>query len=72
MSEELTGGKLAAQKIKKTYGENFFKEIGAKGGKKSVGGGFTGDPKRASEAGKKGIKIRWEKYRKEQEEKNNG
>ena len=29
------GGKRAAKKVKETYGENFFKEIGAKGGKKS-------------------------------------
>lgn len=56
------GGIRAAKKVKETYGEDFFKKIGALGGKKSTGGGFTGDPKRASEAGKAGVKKRWAKY----------
>ncbi len=61
------GGKRAAKKVKETYGEDFFKKIGAKGGAKSRGGGFTGDSKRASEAGKAGVKKRWAKYYAEEE-----
>jgi general stress protein YciG len=61
------GGKRAAKKVKETYGEDFFKKIGAKGGAKSRGGGFTGDPQRASEAGKAGVKKRWAKYYAEKE-----
>lgn len=65
MNTRQEGGKRAAKKVKETYGEDFFKKIGALGGKKSTGGGFTGDPERAAKAGRKGIAIRWAKYRAE-------
>lgn len=62
MSGTPTGGEKAAKTNKEKHGEDFYKRIGAKGGEKSRGGGFTGDPKRASEAGKAGVKKRWAKY----------
>lgn len=41
MSGTVSGGKKAAQKIKKLHGKNFYKEIGRKGGKRSSSGGFA-------------------------------
>lgn len=41
MSGTISGGKKAAQKIKKLHGKNFYKEIGSKGGKRSSSGGFA-------------------------------
>lgn len=41
MAGTVAGGKLAAQKNKEKYGEDFYKNIGAKGGKMSTPrGGF--------------------------------
>lgn len=65
MSGSKLGGEKAAKTNKEKHGEDFYKRIGAKGGEKSRGGGFTGDPKRAAKAGRKGIAIRWAKYRAE-------
>jgi len=62
MNTRQEGGKRAAKKVKETYGEDFFKRIGALGGLASTGGGFTGDPERAREAGRAGAKKRWAKY----------
>jgi general stress protein YciG len=62
MSGNPTGGKLAAETNKNRYGQNFYKRIGALGGKKSTGGGFAASQERAVEAGRKGAKIRWAKY----------
>lgn len=63
MSGRPEGGLKAAKTIRQNFGENFWKEIGAKGGKKSRNGGFgsqkvgadglTGK-ERAAIAGKKG------------------
>lgn len=47
------GGKAAAQTNIKRYGEDFYKEIGAKGGQKKVKKGFAVSGK-AKEAGRKG------------------
>ena len=68
MSGTVEGGKKAAKVNKKRYGRGFYKRIGAIGGKKSVGGGFTGDSERAKAAGAIGGKRRWEKYRQQMEE----
>lgn len=63
MSGRPEGGIKAAETNKKLYGDKFYQEIGAKGGKKSRNGGFgsqkvgadglTGK-ERAAIAGKKG------------------
>jgi general stress protein YciG len=60
MAGTVTGGKQAAQTNKELYGERFYAEIGAKGGKaRNPLKGFGSDRKRASEAGYKGgIKSR--------------
>lgn len=53
----VNGGKRAAITIKERYGENFYKEIGAIGGKKSKYGGFYANRELARTAGAKGGKI---------------
>ena len=60
MSGTVTGGKQAAQTNKELYGERFYAEIGARGGKaRNPLKGFGSDRKRASEASYKGgIKSR--------------
>ena len=63
MSGTISGGKKAAQKNKEKFGENFYKNIGRKGGKHSTTGGFASNKvgkdgltglKRAKIAGAKG------------------
>lgn len=52
------GGQRAAKSNKERYGEDFYKNIGEKGGKvRSPLKGFGGDRERASIAGRKGGKI---------------
>ena len=48
------GGKRAAQNNKARYGDNFYVNIGKKGGHASTGGGFAASPERARWAGRKG------------------
>ena len=55
------GGKKAAITNKKKYGEDFYKINGAKGGRKSRGGGFTGNSELATRAGIIGAFKRWHK-----------
>lgn len=52
--KRVKGGKIAATKIAEKYGEEFFREMGRLGGKKSRGGGFAADRDRAREAGRLG------------------
>jgi len=53
-----TAGGLKAQKTnKERYGEDFYRQIGASGGRKSSGGGFAANPELAKEAGRKGGKA---------------
>jgi hypothetical protein len=52
MSGTTQGGKLAAIKNKTKYGRDFYRLIGAKGGKKSNTGGFA-----AGEEGRKRASI---------------
>ena len=54
MPGTINGGKSAAETNKERYGEDFYKNIGRKGGLKSRGGGFAANPKLAVEAGRKG------------------
>jgi len=54
MSGTVGGGKIAGEKNKRLYGEDFYKVIGRKGGILSRGGGWTGDPTAARIAGAKG------------------
>lgn len=51
------GAKKAAAAIKAKYGADFYKRIGAKGGKNGTTSGFAANRELASEAGKKGGKI---------------
>lgn len=51
------GGLKCAQTNKERYGTDFYKKIGAKGGAKSIGGGFAYIPGLAQSAGAKGGAI---------------
>lgn len=57
MTGTLKGGKKAGKTTKQRYGNDFYQKIGAKGGAKSRGGGFTYNPELASIAGKKGGQV---------------
>lgn len=57
MAGTIEGGKSAAQKIKELYGEDFYKNIGSKGGKKGTTGGFYANRELARIAGRKGGRI---------------
>jgi hypothetical protein len=52
-----SGGKQAAQTNVNLYGADFYPRIGALGGSKSRGGGFTGKPDIASKWGAVGGAI---------------
>ena len=54
MAGTTIGGKQAAQTNKERHGDDFYKRIGAVGGKKSTGGGFAANRELAREAGRKG------------------
>ncbi|HJQ07963.1 MAG TPA: hypothetical protein VJ836_00615 [Candidatus Saccharimonadales bacterium] len=57
MSETLAGGKAAAATNKRKYGDNFYRVIGALGGKKGRTGGFFANRELARIAGAKGGTI---------------
>ena len=60
MVQTISGGKLAAKTNKARHGDNFYRKIGAKGGKLSIGGGFADGEagrERARLAGQKGGRI---------------
>ena len=54
MSGTVRGGQKTALINKARYGEDYYKLIGRLGGRKSRGGGFTGDSERARINGSKG------------------
>lgn len=54
MSGTKEGGKKATAAIKERYGENFYAEIGRRGGRNGHTGGFYGHPERASKCGRIG------------------
>lgn len=57
MSGNTAGGKKAAETNKKRYGENFYAEIGRKGGQNGNTGGFYANRELARIAGAKGGSI---------------
>lgn len=57
MSGTKEGGLKAKQKILEKHGEDFFKNIGAKGGKRCVPKGFATNKELAREAGRKGGSV---------------
>lgn len=57
MSGTRVGGQKAAATIKAKKGDDFFKRIGAIGGKNGNGGGFAANPELARIAGQKGGRI---------------
>ena len=57
MSGNAEDGKKAAETNRKRYGENWYKEIGAKGGRNGHTGGFYANRELARVAGAKGGRI---------------
>lgn len=57
MSGTRAGGLKARKTIKKTYGKDFYRVIGSKGGKLGTTGGFYANRELAREAGRKGGTI---------------
>lgn len=57
MSGTVAGGKLAAQKNKAKYGDDYYSRIGTIGGKKGRTGGFYANRELARIAGAKGGRI---------------
>ena len=57
MSGTVYGGKKAAATNRKRYGKNFYKNIGAKGGRLGTTGGFAANPALAKIAGAKGGRL---------------
>lgn len=57
MAGTVAGGKAAAQTNIKKYGKDFYRRIGAIGGKKGRTGGFFANRELARIAGAKGGKI---------------
>lgn len=56
MSGTKAGGLKAAAKIKAERGKDFYREIGAKGGRNGHTGGFASNPALAAVAGSRGGK----------------
>ncbi len=57
MPGTLEGGKKAAETNRKKHGPDFYKKIGAKGGKNGTTGGFAANRELARLAGMKGGRI---------------
>jgi general stress protein YciG len=57
MAGTRAGGKKAAATNIKKYGEDFYKDIGAKGGRNGHTGGFASNPTLAKIAGAKGGRL---------------
>jgi general stress protein YciG len=62
MAGTVVGGKNAAASNKKKYGDDFYKVIGAKGGKNGHTGGFAANRELASKAGQMGGRKSRRKY----------
>lgn len=54
MAGTKAGGMKAAKTNKKLHGEDFYAQIGRKGGRNGHTGGFAANPELAREAGRKG------------------
>lgn len=57
MSGTVEGGKKAVESVRKRYGDDHYRQIGAIGGSRGRGGGFTGRPDLARHAGRLGGRI---------------
>lgn len=57
MAGTKAGGLKAAATNKNKYGDNFYRDIGRKGGRASNTGGFAANPELARIAGAKGGRI---------------
>lgn len=57
MAGTKSGGKLAAKTNKELYGEDFYRRLGAMGGRKGTTGGFYANRELARRAGEKGGRI---------------
>ena len=57
VSGTLAGGRKARDTNYKLHGKDFYKRIGAIGGRNGHTGGFAANPELAREAGRKGGKI---------------
>lgn len=57
MAGTKTGGKKAAATNLERHGKDFYREIGAKGGRNGHTGGFASNPELAKIAGAKGGRI---------------
>lgn len=57
MAGTKAGGKKAAATNIERHGKNFYREIGAKGGRNGHTGGFASNPELAKIAGAKGGRI---------------
>ena len=57
MAGTTAGGKRAAETNMKLHGKDFYKRIGAKGGRNGHTGGFAANPELARSAGAKGGRI---------------
>ena len=57
MSGTLAGGRKARDTNYKLHGKDFYKRIGAIGGRNGHTGGFAANPELAREAGRKGGRI---------------
>ena len=57
MSGTLEGGRKARDTNYKLHGKDFYKRIGAIGGRNGHSGGFTANPELARMAGRKGGRI---------------
>lgn len=57
MAGTKAGGLKAARTNKEKYGDDFYREMGRKGGKNGHTGGFAANPELAKIAGAKGGRI---------------
>lgn len=57
MAGTKSGAALAAKTIKEKYGEDFYRRLGAMGGRKGTTGGFYANRELARRAGEKGGRI---------------
>lgn len=57
MAGTKAGGAKTAETNRRKYGENYYAEIGRRGGKVGTTGGFYANPELAREAGRKGGRI---------------
>lgn len=57
MAGTKSGGQKAAETNRKKYGDEFYRNIGRKGGKNGHTGGFAANPELAKIAGAKGGRV---------------